>query len=50
MTEGDSFEVYATRRQILRYIDWYPKIANLGNLQQLATNIADILPETVLIT
>ncbi|HET9963075.1 MAG TPA: CHAT domain-containing protein [Nitrospiraceae bacterium] len=44
----DSFHVYSTRRQILRYIDWFGKISNLGNAtRQLARNIVQRFPEEV---
>lgn len=42
---SDSFEVYSTRRQIVRYIDWYSEIANLGDLPQAARGVLDALPE-----
>src|SRR5215468_10108935 len=35
----DSFEVYSTRRQIFRYIQWYGEISTLGPLIGLAEEI-----------
>lgn len=44
----DSFEVYSTRRQIFRYIKWFPEIApELKKLQPLAELIFKKFPEDV---
>jgi hypothetical protein len=43
---ADSFEVYSTRRQMLRYVDWYTKEAKLGDVANLATMVLKVLPET----
>lgn len=40
----DSFEVYSTRRQILRYLDWYSKIARLGDIDAGVNEILKALP------
>jgi hypothetical protein len=42
----DSFEVYSTRRQILRYVEWYSEMAPLGQLVNAAKAVLDLLPET----
>lgn len=41
-----SFEVYSTRRQILRYVDWYPEIADIPTTQPTAQAVLGILPDT----
>jgi hypothetical protein len=42
----DSFEVYSTRRQILRYIDWFGEISNFGpSVRALAEKIFQRFPE-----
>jgi hypothetical protein len=42
----DSFEVYSTRRQILRYLEWFRVISDLGNpLIKLAERIFERFPE-----
>jgi hypothetical protein len=38
----DSFEVYSTRRQILRYLEWYSEISDLG---APALNLAEMVFE-----
>jgi hypothetical protein len=43
---ADSFEVYSTRRQMLRYVDWYTKEAELGEVACLAKIVSEVLPET----
>jgi hypothetical protein len=43
---ADSFAVYSTRRQILRYVDWYAQEAELGDVARLAQVVLGILPET----
>lgn len=44
----NSFMVYATRRQILRYIEWFSVIADLGEqTKRLAQNIFDRFPPEV---
>jgi hypothetical protein len=43
---ADSFEVYSTRRQMLRYVDWYAEEADLGDVTGLADAICSALPET----
>ncbi|GEO04983.1 hypothetical protein AAE02nite_26470 [Adhaeribacter aerolatus] len=43
----NSFSVYATRRQMLRYTEWFNKIADLGKLPDLATEIIFKFPEEV---
>jgi hypothetical protein len=42
----DSFAVYSTRRQMLRYVDWYTKEADLGDVADLAIMVLRVLPET----
>jgi hypothetical protein len=44
--DADSFVVYSTRRQMLRYVDWYGKEANLGEVARLAQIVSEVLPET----
>jgi CHAT domain-containing protein/tetratricopeptide repeat protein len=42
----DSFSVYSTRRQILRYIEWFGDIANLDEpVIEMATSLADRFTE-----
>jgi hypothetical protein len=41
----DSFEVYSTRRQILRYIEWFGPLANLTPLIALAEQLYHALSE-----
>jgi hypothetical protein len=41
----DSYEVYSTRRQILRYIEWYGEISNLAPAMGLAERIFARFPE-----
>jgi hypothetical protein len=44
----DSFEVYSTRRQTLRYVEWFREIAQLeGPIVDLANKIAAKFPEDV---
>jgi hypothetical protein len=44
----DAFLVYSTRRQILRYVEWFGTIAELGEpLVELASRIAERFPEEV---
>jgi hypothetical protein len=43
---ADSFAVYSTRRQILRYVDWYAQEAELGDVARLSQVVLGILPET----
>lgn len=43
----DSFHVYSTRRQILRYIDWFSEISNLEPAIGLAEKIFQRFPEEV---
>ena len=42
----NSFEVYSTRRQILRYLEWYQELAGtyLSPLMSLAEQIFERLP------
>ncbi len=42
----DSFEVYSTRRQVLRYIEWYSQMASLDSLPNAAEEVLLKLPET----
>jgi len=39
-----SWDVYCTRRQILRYANWYPEIAEVGPVVELAWDLAETLP------
>jgi hypothetical protein len=41
----DSFEVYSTERQIVRYIEWFGKISNISPLIPLAEQIFERFPE-----
>ncbi|HEX7722753.1 MAG TPA: CHAT domain-containing protein [Pyrinomonadaceae bacterium] len=41
----DSFEVYSTERQIVRYITWFPGIADIGPLVKLADEVFQRFPE-----
>ncbi|GAA4420184.1 hypothetical protein GCM10023187_55240 [Nibrella viscosa] len=49
----NSFEVYSTRRQIARYIHWYPEliessqvsVAHVGAVRQLAYRIVSLFPQ-----
>jgi hypothetical protein len=45
----DSFEAYSTRRQVLRYLEWYSKLAGpyLAPLAQLAKRVFDRFPSEV---
>lgn len=44
----DAFIVYSTRRQILRYVEWFKEIADLGHpLNTLANRLAERFPEEV---
>jgi hypothetical protein len=43
---ADSFEVYSTRRQMLRYVDWYTQESDLGEVANLAQRVSTVLPET----
>lgn len=44
----DAFIVYSTRRQILRYVEWFGAIADLGQpLINLANQLAEKFPEEV---
>ncbi|HEX9930703.1 MAG TPA: CHAT domain-containing protein [Pyrinomonadaceae bacterium] len=45
IAEPDSFEIYSTRRQILRYIEWFGKISDLGDIPEVAKKIFKILPD-----
>jgi hypothetical protein len=45
IAEPDSFEVYSTRRQILRYIEWFGKISDLGSIPSVANNIFKKIPD-----
>ena len=42
----ESFPVYSTQRQMARYEIWYPKLAELGAVPQIATNLVNELPST----
>ncbi len=45
----DSFEVYSTRRQLLRYAEWFPKMrddARLQAVKRAAEQVLAVLPET----
>jgi hypothetical protein len=42
----DAFAVYSTRRQMLRYVDWYTNEAQLGDVVDLAKIVSEVLPET----
>ena len=41
----NSFEVYSTRRQMLRYKTWYSKIARLGALMPTVDKVLDVIPD-----
>lgn len=41
----DSFEVYSTERQIVRYVTWFPQIANVESAVPLAEEIFEKFPE-----
>jgi hypothetical protein len=41
---ADSFEVYSTRRQVLRYEDWYAEIANIPQFAATVARILNVLP------
>jgi hypothetical protein len=43
----NSFSVYSTRRQMVRYIEWFGKIAELGPLPGLAEEIFEKFPDEV---
>jgi hypothetical protein len=45
---ADSFAVYSTRRQMLRYVDWYGQTADLGEVNRLAQIVSAVLPETAI--
>lgn len=40
-----SFEVYSTRRQLMRYKNWYNHIAELGTLHKVIERVLDAFPE-----
>jgi hypothetical protein len=46
MVAEGSFEIYSTKRQILRYVRWYGRIAALGEVAGLAREIANKVGET----
>ncbi|MBK7929351.1 MAG: CHAT domain-containing protein [Bryobacterales bacterium] len=39
-----SWDVYCTRRQVLRYAIWFPEIADVGGVNDLAWELARLLP------
>jgi hypothetical protein len=41
----DAFEVYSTRRQLLRYDDWYWEIANIEALSGTLSNVLGVFPK-----
>lgn len=41
-----SFEIYSTRRQLLRYDDWYTEIATLDAMVPALERTLDVLPRT----
>ncbi len=43
----DSFDVYSTRRQTFRYVQWFGEIADMTPVQQLANQIFERFPEEV---
>jgi hypothetical protein len=43
----NAFEVYSTRRQILRYLEWFNNISNIAPLIGLAEQIFERFPEDV---
>jgi hypothetical protein len=43
---GSSFEVYSTRRQMVRYVDWYAKLADLHDAPGLAERLVNVLPDS----
>jgi hypothetical protein len=43
---ADSFAVYSTRRQMLRYVEWYAGVAELSVVAGLAETVCEVLPET----
>ncbi|MDW3223920.1 MAG: CHAT domain-containing protein [Paracoccaceae bacterium] len=40
------FTIYSTRRQMARYAEWYPKIAELGIVEDVAEALVRALPST----
>jgi hypothetical protein len=42
----DSFEVYSTRRQMVRYVEWFAELVDLGGIKALAKELADLLPDS----
>lgn len=40
----DSFETYSTRRQIIRYVDWYQEIAAIDPMAAAVDEILGVLP------
>lgn len=43
----DSFDVYSTRRQTVRYVQWFGEIADMTPVQPLANQIFERFPEEV---
>ncbi|MEP7367926.1 MAG: CHAT domain-containing protein, partial [Acidobacteriota bacterium] len=44
---GTDFEVYSTRRQVLRYNDWYREIAEISGIEAIVSMVSRILPATM---
>jgi hypothetical protein len=42
---ANSFEVYSTRRQILRYLEWYQQMSAIGQITNAAEQVFNALPE-----
>lgn len=41
----DSFEVYSTRRQMFRYLEWYGQLSNVEPVKRLAQRVFERFPE-----
>jgi hypothetical protein len=42
----ESFEVYSTRRQILRYNGWFGRVAEIGEVLGAAQRLVEKFPES----
>lgn len=44
----DAFEIYSTRRQLLRYDDWYSEIANLPEIAPVVGAVLALFPKPII--
>lgn len=43
----NSFDVYSTRRQVLRYVEWFSEIADLNQIPRIAIRIFERFPDEI---